>query len=759
MRHQGPTPSVLLAELAENVSRQIQAGSHVRFDAALNELTEYHRFLLEAYATVSEEGQRESYARMRVTWRSPHQDWQSVYFDVIDAALKHLHDDSHYISALSYLTVRLMPHGTEYGSSQPGDDVLNLMAILVYRLEAWRRANPAPGEAPGTVEPTAYDDVLMSLVSAWENTLQYAPALREHENIADPGAHWSQFATGSSFLLRHLQVTAEVLLTAVWNGDSAAESRFRDVLLRWPTTTGLRAYDRYEIGWRPYPDTSLVALDWASTARHVVAGGAEGVTPEAVFGALLENAHAHVATIVAGLMIHWYLTGKSEISAVQAAQRLLTRQMLEGDEVRLSRPRFEQNFRRVFFRLLEMHLSGGYGALDNHGRLLNDIAATLDRLSERRVQSGRGYTPSTVHDRSQLSIAFALILTASASHADVTPILRRLEAYLEDEPGLPDGDHTMLSVLGFLESLDKGLDPIDERRAAALKFLNPQIDIRMATDAVREITSGARAFITSLRDRRIRERAIDPEKIARLETLVQESLLSGKGDIPVFRNVAIRKSHDATITLEDFRFGNIPKSEIAVPPMGYASSNFFEVVSGSISDHVASRIWSGVQKFERSTVGTELGIADAAFWGQAEVLAAMVGPRPCLTVHSDDFSDFAKRFLYRRGEQTALRISRQREGHGIEDRYVATVNGIEVYTLHGQPRQGWLFSGEALLELDYRVLGNDRIVAATFVSNADNAWTGALNINFGQRAIWRSRGLIEINFAAPSEDAPEPNTG
>ena len=43
----------LLSQLAENVVRQIDADSRNRFQTALNELTDYHRFLLEAYSTTS----------------------------------------------------------------------------------------------------------------------------------------------------------------------------------------------------------------------------------------------------------------------------------------------------------------------------------------------------------------------------------------------------------------------------------------------------------------------------------------------------------------------------------------------------------------------------------------------------------------------------------------------------------------------------------------------------------------------------------
>jgi hypothetical protein len=448
-------------------------------------------------------------------------------------------------------------------------------------------------------------------------------------------------------------------------------------------------------------------------------------------------------------MVVWYLSDKSSLYAVEAAQRLLHGKLIETDgDFRVGRPRLRQDFESVFFRLLELHLSGAHFVAGSHGALLDEMAATLDRMSERRVQSGRGYTPSTIHDRSQLSVAFALILTAAASQANGGKILDRLKTYLSNERQLPNADLTVLAVLDFLDKIDRGLDPIDDKRAAVLKALKAEIDLRESTNIVRSLTRDARDHIKQLRNQRIRDRAIDPEKIRRLEILTDREMTSGRGHIPVFGSVSIRKTEDDSIALTEVRLGHVEKSELSAPQMGNASSNFFDVVADALSQNIAGYVWRDVRAVERSSFTLDSAITDLDFWHRLEALVAEVGPEPCLTVNAKDFSDFSERYLYRHKENPPLHIVRDRRRASIpEEHYAATVNGIDVFAIHGQPSQAWLFSGASLSELKYRVLDNGLVVSIAFAEAGDDPWLGRLDCSFGIEPVWKNLKVVEVNFA------------
>jgi hypothetical protein len=138
-----PTPSDFLEELADRVIAQIERNAITAFKGAVDELTRFHVFLLDAHNAHTEEGQPISLAEVGDFWDVPYREWIRQYRRVFESAADKIGVETTFIETLSHALMRLVPGDAAELSPPVVTSLLDLSVHEVIVLEAWvtRRTN------------------------------------------------------------------------------------------------------------------------------------------------------------------------------------------------------------------------------------------------------------------------------------------------------------------------------------------------------------------------------------------------------------------------------------------------------------------------------------------------------------------------------------------------------------------------------------------------------------------------------------------
>ena len=238
-----PLPSEILEELSDKVIVAIENLAATGFKAALDEMIQYHRFLLDAYGSKDDKGSPFSYAEIAGDLLSaPYHDWVREYLRLFQRAADRIGQDNYFITALAHVPLRLMPKDAQGLSPAITSGILDLSIILVSRLEDWmtRRLtveNTATGPASFRLvlsgsDRSAFSEVVVDVIGAWESLLQLVGSYYGwHRKTKLPAmAQWEIVSKSWPFLWHHLRNTAYFVTAAVWNEDEIGAERFR---IRW----------------------------------------------------------------------------------------------------------------------------------------------------------------------------------------------------------------------------------------------------------------------------------------------------------------------------------------------------------------------------------------------------------------------------------------------------------------------------------------------------------------------------------------------
>jgi hypothetical protein len=95
-----PTPAEILEELVDRAALQIDNLAPVAFDAAVKELTRYHRFLLIVNAATTPDGKPFNYAVVPgEAWSGPHNEWIREYRRLFERAASRIGGDSDFLQS------------------------------------------------------------------------------------------------------------------------------------------------------------------------------------------------------------------------------------------------------------------------------------------------------------------------------------------------------------------------------------------------------------------------------------------------------------------------------------------------------------------------------------------------------------------------------------------------------------------------------------------------------------------------------------
>ncbi len=762
-----PSPEQIIEELADKVRAQIDRDAPVAFDSALREMTQYHRFLLGLGASQTTDGQPLNLTEIAGdAWPAPHHDWNRQYARLFERATARLADNDHYVRSLAYIPSRVLPRREDPRLSQNTLTAINdIFPAFVHRLEAWvtRRALQTKIDEHSAQETTlmgsdakAYERVLPELIGANEGWLQRIPSLFDWDDDTanDYGDVWARYRGSWPIVWQHLQNTAYCLAATVWNGDRLGTDYFRDALVRWRQTLSYKLNRRAELRWHRLLMPDVMELEWTEAQRKAAALGDDyspEPNPTEVFTSVVHQAHDDVLNLTAATLLYWSLARKqkSELGP-QTARLILERKVLDDDTLR---PVHRQlSFRHLLLDVLRIEMAGFRFQEGVYGADLDRLVSRLDNMTERAVVTGRVFTPSTIHGREELRPAIVAMLAAWLPEKEDASLEKGVTDLAAKVALLPNEDGSLRGILHEIRSCRSVLENPPDNFLDVVTGLGGKRDAKTATGQLHAVFEKIETLIDEARLERLNSTPIDQGKIDDLRNKVEEQLLENPGKVPFFSKFKIET--DPLLDPNNVfstRLTGIGKGQFVTPPMEQESVNLSEAFSSSVCSSAAHRIWGLFTRRPRILIEIAERLEDAAFWQKAGPYIASAGPNPVLVVSINAEARSFQRFMYSDAKaQSGLRIERQSKGKA-EGRYIANVEGVDVYGADFDAGIAWLFSSEALQRVIYSELDEYKhFVEAAFEEDDTNK--GSLAFRFYQRVEWRDLPVFEIKMLDPEAE-------
>ncbi|MGE5510395.1 MAG: hypothetical protein ACM31O_03975 [Bacteroidota bacterium] len=767
MSRELPTPDQILEELADKAAVHIDRIAPVAFDAAFEELTRYHRFLLSVHASRTPDGKPFNYAAVPgEAWHAPHNEWISQYRGLFERAANRIGDAPDFFEKLAHTPLRLLPRRDE---PRLPDDVigaiLDLNLILIHRLEAWVTKRTVTETVAGDSasprlhlagsDAKAYANLLPNIIGAWESLLQATPELYRwrDEREGPDEQRWNTLRASWPFLWQHLRNTAYMLAVAVWNEDETGTAWLRDALVRWPRALSHCLTDRADLLQRRllFPDIASLDLTAAQARiRPLLPQHMPVPTPDELFNAMLQGAHDDVLLLTSALLLLWSMEGKqaSDIGARTAAE--LLRKELQDPDDELHRTPQDKTFRCLMMDIVRLEIAGDRRPDGTYGATLDHLVEKLDNMTERRVVPGRVFTPSTLHGRDGIQTALLSMLLARVPEAD-DPLLTRVKDLAKNEPGLPTGDRSLRDLLHGLDRFTKLLETPPPTLQRGLTLLKPDADPALAGERLKLILTAMVAAIEGERTARLRAMPISERAIGELRDAVENSMLTSPGGMFFFRGFSITRTPPSPeAELITSRFNGLSKAQFVDPPMEWESVGFTKHYAQQVSAQAGQRVWNLFTRRHREPASIAARIEDPAFWQQIKALADGVGAEPMLIVSRQAEGRALRQFVYQLREPpnglTIERNNRQDMGNS----YIATVDGVDVFGADFTAGTAWLFSPYILQAVEYAQLDAEaHIITLRFEPGED--LKGPLIAEFKQRAVWADWPIYEIRCEDPAE--------
>lgn len=759
-----PGPSDMLEELADKAIRQMDRLAVPSFKTALEEMVDFHRFLIDAYATNDETGKAVSFAQIG-DWGALHEDWIRQYRRLFERAADFIGRENDFIEIVAHSPLRLLPTDGRRAAPEVTTGLLDLANILVHRLEAWltrRRiyepsqaeSEPARSRLAGS-DKQAYEEVVMRFVGAWETTLQVVDqiyAWRRRE--IDYEEQWRRYAASWPLLQRHLRNTAYLLAVAVWNEDEIGARYYCEALLRW--FDGLHhelEADHDLIKELLTPD--LLDKDWPnaqdSLALMVRQPEWDRPSPTGIFSAILQSVLADVIVVVAGVILAWFIERRQNTDiAPRIASRLLTDAIEDDDTYRLKR---DTGFRPLMLNLIRIHVAGERFEERGYGHWLDSLVELLDSMTERRVVPGRVYTPSTRDGREDLLMPWLACLLASMPPEGDENTVEAISQLTGREEAFARGDRSLRTLLSDLRKAGITLTPENQKYLGrGTLALQPDAQIEERIERLAFIFDEAISAIEAQRKERLHDRPIDEAKLNAVRNQVELAITSDNGGIEIFQDFLIAREI-ADFPRREFTFPQIKKGYLTDPAMAQEPVNLKEMMSRCVQEFAAKHVWYEFAKRPRRFIETQDETSYLAALTEEASGLLRAGQQPILLVRGRSDPLWIREWFAWRGHRPEGLQVRRKDGIR-KGRYIGTVNDIDVYRADLKENQSLLFRNDLLKTVRYGADAQNRVVEVTFVEGQDEE-PGSLVFRFSQETEWMEDEVVVLQYPTRTADGED----
>lgn len=713
-KRSSPSPAAFLEMLIDKAVGQIDRTAITGFKNALNELIQYHRFILAAQNTTDDTGKAVNLAEYGGLWRRPEQEWIGEYRRLYFAAAERISDETHFIEWLGGLPARLFPRPPASFSQTILKSMINIGILEIVALEAWvtKRTlptyNPLEGQAAVRLAGTdqaAYDNVLMNFVGSWESFEQIITInfgiKQDRRSAAD--AQWSKFALSWGSVSTHLEVTAFFFAASVWNEDESGAARFRDMLLRWLNPfRGLLRHD-YDFRNRLLFTPDLMGRAWDAVKEPAdrlgrFAGG-ERTTPEAIFGFVIRGLHDDVITIVAALALSWFVDEQqaSDIGG-RAAVQLVRRELLdEGSDLTASVSQPRTVFRRDFDLITRYALNPRFGET-GYGSTLDGLVERLGQVASRRMVPGRVYSGFGFEGVETLRPQLLMILAANFPIQGDDGVGELLSDITVEGAPLADWialDRVVREFETFVSVLGEG--PNADFKKGVLAF-GSDIDFERGHAALRELLQKSITDLKNVQGARLRAAPLDPEKMQIARSKISEAMLTESIPLNLMRGYLIERG-PASEVLQQNQFGTIDKGPFLAPAMSLISLDDDIASIRTIAlDYLVQDIWRDFHRRPKTLFEVDMEAGFGAFW-RSVIRKADAGHEPTALLPYGPLTDpiMAAEYGQIAEELRPFEVKHLPDiesGNGVG--YMGTINGIHVFATNMDAGKGLLFSGGAL---------------------------------------------------------------
>ncbi len=764
--HDMPTPSQILEELAEKAAIQIERNAPVAFDNALNEMSRYHRFLLQLNAAVSTDGQSFNFSEISGNgWRTPHEEWIGHYRRLFERAANRIPIDDHFMRSLTYAPHKLLPGKDDMPiSREVTKGIIDLGPLMMFMIENWvtqqsekrRISGDELGEhrAMAGSYTSAYSDFLPHAIGAWEHLLLQATFLHcwDEAKHTKAESQWRVYQNSWPFLWQHLICTARCLCISVWNEDEIGAKFFREALVGWMKNLSHHLTNTVgvELTLLPYPD--IMSLNWpeakslGDALRPRMFQNLEAPSPLDLFSNTVKGAFDDVLLLTSTILLSWSSCQKqpSDIGA-RTALALLQRKTEERQ--RSLKP---IRFRNLFLQATRLNLAGERWEESSYGASLDRLVASLDRMTERVVVPGRPYTPSTFHSRNELLPVIASILAANVSIENDDGLEKHFSQLVKVVDLLPDGDSSLRGLLEDLSSMQKVLAEKPEELVLGTRSINPECDVDSALTCLSKIVETVEATIRGVREKRLRNTPIDRDKMRSIQTAMQNALEDSDGYELYFHDFEVQLNQEVAAPTEQCaRIPNVNKASLTNPPLEPPGLNLESTLASSIRQFAGDFVWIAFAQQQRTKKIIDFDVIDEKYWEAIKPLVEEIGANPVLLVSShDEESKVSELRFASEDEFPNLEINYKQDSH-FSQRYLATIEGVDVYSADFPSGTAWLFSAQKLKSVRYSEIGDDgHCVELSF--EPDDDFKGTLKACFLQQIEWSVGEIFEITTPSPA---------
>lgn len=757
------TPAEILEELADHAIAEIERLATSGFEIAIDEMVDFHKFLIDAYLTADEQGMPINLARAG-DWRSLHQDWIQKYRRIFERAAEKIGDESEFVEVLAYLPMRLLPRDATRADIEITSSILSLPIILVHRIEDWlskhrvqfAEIKPSLGVALIARDANAFRDVIFKIISAWENTLQLTGSIHGWDKQGnDLSSNWKIYVSSWPFLRTHLQNTAYMLCVAAWNDDDIGSIRFRDMLLRWFSRIG----HEFNIEYHLDQDLILpVTFDraWNLACEHLalVTDWPQWMQPDAggIFGATLKSIHQDVITIAVGTLLSWHIEDLRGRTAPGRTALELLNWTLEDAEGEIDHFRRPIGFVPFFMSVVRILSAGEQIREAGYPGWLDELARIFDQMSEREVVSGRIYRPTTHSSRDDLIKPWLGCLLLQMDDEDTPSVIGNISKRIAHENKFGGSDSRVRDVLHFLRQAVGQLTaenyPYFEK---ALALKERQVETATLTNRLSGIITGVIEQIEARRTKRLEALPVDREKLDQIRNIIENAILKQSSFGPFDQFVVVRskaqfEAHQIQVT--GFSKGYLTNPELAQRPLN--QEEWLENIGRNLSSQMTWRKFLQhssepiVVQGEDDFVATMLDRA-------AQIRTA--GGEPILIVSGwSDPAWIEKWFGWNAQIPAALRVAKNKDQTARN--YIGSVNDIDVFRFSLRASEAYLVRRDLLKEI---ILPSDEGEHFVDISFDEAAEGGTIQFSLRQGSVWRGDQVVIFKYPAPTAESSTAN--
>lgn len=759
------TPHNVLKELSAHVVAQLDKRSAVGFDTALEELLDFHKFLIQAYS-FQENGQVRSFAE-NADWVSPlHFQWAHEHFRIFEASAKIIHEDNHYAQKASGIFIWLLARCAKDIGDVIATRLLSLPCVFIHRVEDWLEARSTVdadnNRSLPRPEAKAYEDLLSSMVSDWEWSLTNAQFAYEWKEAKkqDDAAFWSRLSSSWPYVFKHLENTAYILSATVWGNDAQGAKDFGSSFIKWLDNVSVDVSVHHSpiYGEIVFPD--FIKASWIVVDEKVTRYNNNLHRPNSpwnVFVSILNVAYWDMLLLASGILTAWFIEGKTEGKLIlEAARGILTGHYGtdEDDFQTSSELRLEDFITRIIRLRAVYHIEAPeyYGYLEG-------AVANIDRMSERRILMGRHFTPSTKNHVQDLMAAWALLALDIyvRRRPDATRTITYLgnlvaeNIYLEEGQILTRTHEALLELATLLENTNNAT--IASYNASLRTNINEE-----HRSALVQILRDSGERLKLNHNERIRRRNIEEDKIAQLREDVSKEIPKGIAHIAPFQEVAlqyvIEANPEISVNVNDLPKGMLLKPEMARPL--YTPKNFVEHLLNRVRHKVITDL-IGLPRQQTLAENAE------DFWGKIKNKAQALsdtGQKPILL--GGEWLNSHRTQLVRQPQPVAFHGFSYRYNGEIRNRsYWGTLDDMDVYVLRrdtefSQANHVIVFPANLLTRLN--VTGaNSLPVIGIEVTPTDNDLIMNLKLSIRIRPEWQQGQIAEFLIGTNTDIANPPS--